>query len=167
LMPRDEELLTNCCSERKEKSKENELLNKLLTNSKVDNFEKVKRKGKLITSFSLPWSEESFLLLNIIDELAKRDGYTRSNLIFQALKEYVVRHYPGNPQIPLEKFLDATRKPITMCEVEGCRGKAKYRLFLKNYEGEEKVFRVCERHKNARFGEYRFINAISLIEKQV
>jgi len=34
-------------------------------------------------------------------ELADREGITFSELVARALSEYVSRHYPGNPQLPL------------------------------------------------------------------
>ena len=55
-----------------------------------------------ITSFYIPLEAEE--IVKKAEELAKREDITLSELIIKALKEYVERHYPGNPQIPLPTY---------------------------------------------------------------
>lgn len=55
--------------------------------------------GVIITSFYVPI--ESKEIIEKAKELAHRDATTLSEIILEALKEYIEKHYPGNPQIPL------------------------------------------------------------------
>jgi hypothetical protein len=92
-------------------------------------------------SFSFKWkdSEELQGFLAVCKDLASKDGWTFSELVRQALVEYVKRHAPGNPQlvlghwgpqpIPLPETLrnahehdwKTLRPGAWVCNVEGCR----------------------------------------------
>jgi len=58
--------------------------------------------GQKVFSFRMP--TEFSQLYEMFKELAKREGISKSQLIVKAICEYVHRHYPGNPQLPLTKF---------------------------------------------------------------
>jgi hypothetical protein len=46
-------------------------------------------------------NEEDMGLLERIEQLRRRDGWTFSDFIKTAVTEYVDRHFPGNPGLPL------------------------------------------------------------------
>ena len=79
----------------KQTNKQNILLNKLL--NKYD-------KRYVIRSFSV--RQEDLPTLILFEELVQREGGKRkfSGLVMAAIQEYVRRHHPGNPQLPLTKF---------------------------------------------------------------
>lgn len=58
--------------------------------------------GQKVFSFRMP--TEFNQLYEMFKELAKREGVSKSQLIVKAICEYVHRHYPGNPRLPLTKF---------------------------------------------------------------
>jgi len=70
----------------------------------------------VIRSFSI--SIEDLEVLEKLKDLAGKEGNTLSTQIVIALKEYVQRHCPGNPQVPLERFTDVEprRLPPNWCE---------------------------------------------------
>ena len=47
-------------------------------------------------------------------ELAEREGITFSELVVRSLGEYIEGHYPGNPQIPLDSFVESGLKPVRL-----------------------------------------------------
>jgi len=53
-----------------------------------------------VVSFSIP-AEEKEALLSILDKIAEREGKSRSEVIVEAIKEYVKTHAGLNPQISL------------------------------------------------------------------
>jgi hypothetical protein len=69
------------------------LLNKLLNKS---------HRGYVIRSFSV--RQKDLPILALFDELVQRERARFSELVVRALEEYVRRHHPGNPQLPLTKF---------------------------------------------------------------
>ena len=48
--------------------------------------------------------EADLQLVEAIERLRRRDGWTRTDLFKAALSEYVIRHDPGNPGLPLEHW---------------------------------------------------------------
>ena len=58
--------------------------------------------GQKVFSFRMP--TEFSKLYQMFKELAEREGISKSQLTVKAICEYVHRHYPGNPQLPLTKF---------------------------------------------------------------
>lgn len=64
------------------------------------------------------------------DELAMREGVSRSELVNKALAEYLNIHYPGNPQIPLE--VCKTAKVLDSYMVERVRARLEVVLQLPN-----------------------------------
>ena len=70
------------------------LLNKLLNKS---------HKSYIIKSFSV--GQEDLPTLALFEELVHREKTHFSELVVRALEEYVRRHHPGNPQLPLTKFV--------------------------------------------------------------
>jgi len=62
-----------------------------------------------ITSFYIP--VEKIEVLEKARDLAKIERITFSELIVNALHEYVERHYPGNPQIRLEPSVNPLMEP--------------------------------------------------------
>lgn len=67
--------------------------------------------GQQVFSFRMPTEFNS--LYEMFKELARREGISKSQLVVKAICEYVHRHYPGNPQVPLTKFttVDTIRQP--------------------------------------------------------
>lgn len=90
----------------KQTNKQNILLNKLL--NKYD-------KRYVIRSFSV--RQEDLPTLILFEELVQREGGKRkfSGLVMNAIQEYVRRHHPGNPQLPLTKFT----KPVMRVRIPG------------------------------------------------
>jgi len=69
------------------------LLNKLLNKL---------HRSYVIRSFSV--GQEDLPTLALFDELVQREKAKFSELVVRALEEYVRRHHPGNPQLPLTRF---------------------------------------------------------------
>jgi len=49
--------------------------------------------------------EEEIPLIDELDELRWKDRWSLSKIIIEAIKEYLDRHRPGNPQTPLTSYL--------------------------------------------------------------
>jgi len=60
------------------------------------------------TVWSNPEREE---ILKKFEDLRWKDHYTRGEILFQAIKEYVEKHYPGNPQTPLDIYVGSNPTP--------------------------------------------------------
>jgi hypothetical protein len=60
-------------------------------------------------SFKVPKSEE--WLLKEVERLRRLDGISKSELIREALKEYVEKHKEGNPQKPILPFTKVWEAP--------------------------------------------------------
>jgi len=70
-------------------------------------------KGYRITSIYLPVETEE--ITKKAEELQKVEGWCFSELVVQALKEFVEVHYPGNPQLILPSLLDPDHlKPLRL-----------------------------------------------------
>lgn len=70
-------------------------------------------KSVRITSIYLPVESED--VTKKAEELQKVEGLSFSELVLQALKEYVEIHYPGNPQLILPSLLDPQHlKPLRL-----------------------------------------------------
>jgi hypothetical protein len=66
-----------------------------------------------ITSFYIPAECEE--VAKKADELSKVEGWSFSELLIHALKEYVQVHYPGNPQLILPSLIDPqSLKPLRL-----------------------------------------------------
>jgi len=115
---------------------------------------------------TISFTPEETELLKVAMELAKRENLNFSSLVKKALAEYIKRHYPGNPQLPLKKFL-LTPVILNQCEVANCKNPAKYLISLANFEGEQKTFRVCINHKHEKFGNYRWIKWIKPLKERL
>ncbi|RLG90020.1 MAG: hypothetical protein DRO36_06790 [Candidatus Hecatellales archaeon] len=76
--------------------------------------------------------------------IAKREGRSLSDLIRELLRDYVRRHEPGNPQLPLSRFIEKS-EDSRRCSVEGCDELAAYQVFLDRGRVIEKMH-VCEEH---------------------
>jgi hypothetical protein len=55
-------------------------------------------------------------LMEKSEELRRRDGISRSNFVKLALAEYVQRHMPGNPALPLDHWM--TDLPLSIAATE-------------------------------------------------
>jgi len=106
----------NVSHSNKIKCKENHLLNKLLNKS---------NKTYLIKSFCVTDFEMFQKCMELVDRESKLKGKF-SYLVNEALREYVQRHYPGNPQAPLTKF---GAKPTHYCY---CGAEADYEVWAWN-----------------------------------
>jgi len=76
-------------------------------------------KGYRITSFYIPVEFED--LSKKAEELMKIEGLSFSELLLEALKEYVEVHYPGNPQLTLPSICDQdSEKPLRLVAKFDC-----------------------------------------------
>jgi len=111
-----------------------------------------------IRSFSI--LIEDLEVLTKLRELAAKEGLTLSKQIVIALKEYVNRHMPGNPQLPLDKYL-TKREPGTLRELcDWCDKPAEYVFDAIDEDGTRVHTRVCRFHlesfKAARWGTFGY-----------
>jgi hypothetical protein len=149
-------------SRKEERKKEthyyNSYYNNLLSNNKKSYYNK---------SFSFPKTVEVDEIFQKLDEIARRDRWTKSQTFLVALKEFVTRHQLPNPQAQIDRILKLKlpHKPINICCVPNCRGKAKFRLQLQDFGGKTEMFHVCERHKNWRHPQFRFLISYGEISK--
>lgn len=97
-----------------------------------------------------PWQLKIYIpreyqvIIEKAKEIVRREGRSLSSLIMQLLRDYVQVHYPGNPQLPLSKFIEKSEDK-SVCSVEGCDSPAAYQVFLDHGRVIEKI-RVCEKH---------------------
>ncbi len=70
--------------------------------------------GFIITSFSLPDLDENRNLLKEAKVLAAKDGWSFSQIVKEALGEYVKRHSPGNPQMDVRHWTESMPLPETL-----------------------------------------------------
>jgi len=63
-----------------------------------------KAHGKLIDSFGVAWYEEEKEAHDGLLELAGRDRVGKGDFVKIAVAEYVKRHRPGNPTLPLDTW---------------------------------------------------------------
>lgn len=75
------------------------------------------RQSDYTLAFRIRKTEETGQLLNILHDLAAKDGWTLSQLIRTALIEYAQRHYPGNPQLSLGHW-SPTPEPLPLTLIE-------------------------------------------------
>ena len=61
-----------------------------------------------VKSISFKDSLEVDDVLRKAQDLADRDLDSFSEIVYQALKEYVKKHYPGNPQTPIDLYSTAS-----------------------------------------------------------
>jgi len=79
--------------------------NELINVNKRDLLNKLLNKfhrSYVIRSFSV--GQKDLPILALFDELVQREKAKFSELVVRALEEYVRRHHPGNPQLPLTRF---------------------------------------------------------------
>lgn len=112
-------------------------------------------------------SPEETELLKQLEQRMQIDGYGFTRLSLEAYREYMQRHPLPNPQSQIDRMLEVQmpHKPTTQCCVQNCRGKAKFLLRLKDFEGKQQEFLVCEGHKNWRHQRFRFIISYRALEK--
>lgn len=58
-----------------------------------------------IKSFGIPEKYEA--TIKALEELAAKDKTSFGDKVLDAIAEYVSVHYPGNPQVPLESFINS------------------------------------------------------------
>ena len=153
-----EEDLINKSRGKERKKDEKDLLNKLIN------------KQTIIKTIS--FQREHFPLL--MDFMAKaklertswasKTGF--SELARKAFKEYLERHPLPNPQATLDRTLglNMPHKPSWQCCVPDCPGKARYHLFLKDFEGNMETFQVCIRHKKWKHPRYKFLQGLKEVK---
>jgi len=77
------------------------------------------RKWKATKTTSILLYEEYDEIYKKAEELAKREfNGSFSQLIAHALKEYIERHYPGNPQIPITGFMPGKMEKDLLFKLE-------------------------------------------------
>ena len=110
-------------------------------------------------SLAFPPTEESIKMLKDADVSAKRDGWSFSHFVAVAIQEYLNHHPLPNPQSQIDRMLEVEmpHKPVTQCCVQGCRGKAKSLLTLKDFNGKTEQFQVCLNHKLWKHPKFRFL----------
>jgi len=112
---------------------------------------------RIVKSFSVKMEKKG--VLEQFVAFCGREHITFSDGILWALEEFNKRHTPGNPQPTLDRCLALGMpvKPNTMCFVPDCRARARHQIVLKNFDGKEQLFNVCDRHKRWRHPEFKFI----------
>ena len=58
--------------------------------------------GTFVVSFSMPVEEQD--LIKTLDLIAAREGKSRSEVIVEAIREYIITHEGKNPAVPLTEF---------------------------------------------------------------
>jgi hypothetical protein len=61
--------------------------------------------GKHVDGFAVNFYDEDREILEKMEDLRRKDGFGKGDFVKVALREYVVRHHPGNPTIPLDHFV--------------------------------------------------------------
>ena len=136
--------------EEREREETSTYYNKLINNS---------QKTYLIKSFSFPNIPDITVMFDHFEQVARMEGVNKSQLYIRAMQEFLQRHPLPNPQSQIDRMLEVQmpHKPANQCCVQNCRGKAKFLLRLKDFEGKQEEFLVCEGHKNWRHQRFRFI----------
>jgi len=148
------ELLNNSGGERKKES-EKELLNNII---KEQLFNNQPRGSFIIKSIAFLNTPQNIRFIEDLKTRARIDGWSFTRLAIEAFKEYLEKHPVPNPQTQLNRFeTNMPAKPSWQCFVPNCRAKVKYKLELKNFEGKNDYFLVCEKHKKWRHPEFRFL----------
>ena len=57
-----------------------------------------------VKGFAIRVTEEREKILKEFELLRWKDHYTLSEILMEAIKEYVEKHTPGNPQTPLDIY---------------------------------------------------------------
>jgi hypothetical protein len=89
-------------------SRNNNVLKTDLLNKLLNKFQR----SYVIRSFSV--GQKDLPILALFDELVQRERARFSELVIRALEEYVRRHHPGNPQLPLTKFTTSNQKALKL-----------------------------------------------------
>lgn len=61
--------------------------------------------GWYVDEFAVNFYEEDRETLEKMEDLRRKDGLGKGDFVKVALREYVGRHHPGNPTLPLDHFL--------------------------------------------------------------
>jgi len=69
---------------------------------------KKERKSRICLNFYLTNTNDDQVLLNRIETLRHRDHWSITRFLKEASLEYVNRHLPGNPSLPLEHWTKDT-----------------------------------------------------------
>ena len=140
----DEDLLNKFGEERK-KERNNNLLNKLLN------------KSLIIKSFSV--TRQDFHNFAAFLEISQREDPTFTCTVMKAIREYVRTHHIPNPQstLPRSLALGLKAKSKHLCCVGDCRGKARFLLTLRNFQGQQEQFQVCRQHKRWRHPQFKSV----------
>jgi len=72
-----------------------------------------KGRGVFIVSFSIPLEEQD--LIRALDLIAAREGKSRSEVIVEAIREYVMAHEAKNPVVPLPEFTNVIDDLELLC----------------------------------------------------
>ncbi len=80
------------------------------------------RRGRIQRTFDLPFRDPDLedLLQKETDllRLESRSGWSTADLCRAAWKEYVIRHHPGNSQLPLSNFDSVAPEPLSISAQE-------------------------------------------------
>lgn len=122
----------------------------------------IQKAGSLRSIVSLSVPQEEIETINKFQEFVDREFKgNRSQAIIFAMKETLERHTPSNPQPTIDRCL-ALNMPVksnSLCCIPGCIAKASYIIILKNFQGKEETFNVCEKHKHWKHKDYKFLKA--------
>jgi len=88
--------------------------------------------------------QEYAIIVKKAREIARREGRSLSNLVMDLLRDYVRIHEPGNPQLPLTRFVEGA-EDSKVCSVEGCDAEAAFLVYVDHGKVIEKM-RLCEKH---------------------
>lgn len=165
---RDEDFIMKSTGKERKKE-EKAFINKFINNKYFINGEIPERlfnKQTIVKSVS--FRREHFpLLINFMEKAklertswSSKTGF--SELARKAFTEYLERHPLPNPQATLDRSLNLNmpHKPSWQCCVPNCRGKARFHLFLKDFDGNMETFQVCHRHKKWKHPRYKFLKGM-------
>jgi hypothetical protein len=104
-------------------------------------------------------SHEETELLKQLEMRMQIDAWSFTKLSLEAYKEYMMHHPLPNPQSQIDRMLEVgiPHKPTSQCCVPNCKGKARFLLRLKDFEGKQEQFQVCFQHQNWRHARFRFL----------
>jgi len=120
----------------------NYLLNKLLNKYKIESFSLPPRR-----IVSTPQQlKEATDILDRFWKLASQDRWSKSRIVWEAIKEYEQRHAIGNPQTRLDKALEKLRNGKPIINVKNCSFCATKASRFVHHIPSDKTYPVCEDH---------------------
>jgi len=74
--------------------------------------------GSRVKGFFITLNPEREKLIQQLEELRWKERWSSGQILMEAIREYVQRHLPGNPQMSLQTFTGQAPLPQTMTGAE-------------------------------------------------